>query len=132
MNLGAFSVSLAVKDIQASHAFYATLGFEVFGCHFEGKTIHHIAPGPETVGARAGCLGKTGHGALMGVRMDIRDRRHGKTIDRLGRWFLSAGLERLDDAILVQTDQNAVPPAFRQQHRSQDQVSCCHVASIAV
>jgi lactoylglutathione lyase len=27
MDLGAFSVSLAVKDIQASHAFYEALGF---------------------------------------------------------------------------------------------------------
>jgi len=30
MDLGAFSVSLAVKDIEASRAFYEKLGFEVF------------------------------------------------------------------------------------------------------
>ena len=30
MELGAFSISLAVKDIQASKAFYETLGFKVF------------------------------------------------------------------------------------------------------
>ena len=30
MNLGAFSISLAVKDIQASKAFYEKLGFMVF------------------------------------------------------------------------------------------------------
>ncbi|MBC2607527.1 VOC family protein [Pelagicoccus albus] len=30
MNLGAFSVSLAVKDIHASKAFYGKLGFEEF------------------------------------------------------------------------------------------------------
>ena len=30
MNLGAFSISLAVKDIQASKAFYEKLGFEAF------------------------------------------------------------------------------------------------------
>ena len=30
MDLGAFSVSLAVKDIEASKAFYETLGFKVF------------------------------------------------------------------------------------------------------
>ncbi len=30
MNLGAFSVSLAVKDIAASRAFYEKLGFEAF------------------------------------------------------------------------------------------------------
>lgn len=31
MELGAFSVSLAVKDIEASRSFYAKLGFTVFG-----------------------------------------------------------------------------------------------------
>ena len=31
MNLGAFSVSLAVKDLAASRAFYEKLGFEVAG-----------------------------------------------------------------------------------------------------
>lgn len=31
MQLGAFSISLAVKDIAASLAFYQTLGFEIFG-----------------------------------------------------------------------------------------------------
>lgn len=31
MNLGAFSISLAVKEIDASKAFYEKLGFEVFG-----------------------------------------------------------------------------------------------------
>ncbi len=31
MKLGAFSVSLSVKDIHKSKAFYETLGFEVFG-----------------------------------------------------------------------------------------------------
>ena len=31
MNLGSFSVSLAVKDISASRDFYAKLGFEEIG-----------------------------------------------------------------------------------------------------
>lgn len=31
MNLGSFSVSLAVKDLGASRAFYESLGFEQFG-----------------------------------------------------------------------------------------------------
>ena len=31
MQLGAFSISLAVKDLQASKAFYEKLGFTVFG-----------------------------------------------------------------------------------------------------
>lgn len=31
MNLGAFSISLTVKDLAASQAFYESLGFESFG-----------------------------------------------------------------------------------------------------
>ncbi len=31
MDLGAFSLSLAVKDLEKSKEFYSTLGFEVFG-----------------------------------------------------------------------------------------------------
>ena len=31
MELGAFSISLAVKDIEASRAFYEKFGFDVFG-----------------------------------------------------------------------------------------------------
>lgn len=35
MKLGAFSISLAVKDIKASKAFYETLGFSVFAGDLE-------------------------------------------------------------------------------------------------
>ncbi|WP_452222634.1 VOC family protein [Lacinutrix chionoecetis] len=35
MKLGAFSVSLAVKDINASKTFYETLGFKVFAGNLE-------------------------------------------------------------------------------------------------
>ena len=35
MELGAFSISLAVSDIAASKAFYEKLGFRVFGGHQE-------------------------------------------------------------------------------------------------
>jgi len=31
MSIGAFSISLTVKDIHASRAFYEKLGFSVFG-----------------------------------------------------------------------------------------------------
>ncbi len=35
LKLGAFSISLSVKDIHASKAFYENLGFSVFGGHIE-------------------------------------------------------------------------------------------------
>ncbi len=37
MKLGAFSVSLSVKDLKASKAFYENLGFEAFAGDFEKK-----------------------------------------------------------------------------------------------
>jgi len=37
MDLGAFSVSLAVKDLEVSRKFYEALGFEAFG----GDTEQH-------------------------------------------------------------------------------------------
>ena len=37
MQLGAFSISLAVQDLEASRAFYEKLGFEAFG----GEASHH-------------------------------------------------------------------------------------------
>ena len=49
MKLGAFSVSLAVKNLAASRAFYEKLGFEVFG----GNAAHHyliLANGDARIG----------------------------------------------------------------------------------
>ncbi len=39
MKLGAFSISLAVKDIQASKEFYENLGFSVFAGELERKYL---------------------------------------------------------------------------------------------
>jgi lactoylglutathione lyase len=39
MQLGAFSVSLSVKDIHQSKAFYEKLGFEVFGGNIEQRWL---------------------------------------------------------------------------------------------
>lgn len=39
MTLGAFSVSLNVKDIHASKTFYETLGFSVFGGNIENNYL---------------------------------------------------------------------------------------------
>lgn len=39
MKLGAFSISLAVKDIAASKVFYETLGFTVFGGQLEQRWL---------------------------------------------------------------------------------------------
>ena len=43
MELGAFSVSLAVKDIEVSRSFYEKLGWVVVGKRFaKAKIKHHV------------------------------------------------------------------------------------------
>lgn len=49
MKLGAFSVSLSVKDIQASKTFYESLGFEVFAGQVE-KNYFIMKNGDSLVG----------------------------------------------------------------------------------
>ena len=39
MKLGAFSISLSVKDLEVSKEFYQNLGFTVFGGHMEQKYL---------------------------------------------------------------------------------------------
>jgi lactoylglutathione lyase len=49
MELGAFSISLAVKDIEASRAFYEKFGFKVFA----GNASQHwliLKSGPHAIG----------------------------------------------------------------------------------
>jgi catechol 2,3-dioxygenase-like lactoylglutathione lyase family enzyme len=48
MQLGAFSVSLAVKDLAASRAFYEKLGFAPIGG--DGKAWQILRNGPSTIG----------------------------------------------------------------------------------
>lgn len=58
MKLGAFSISLAVKDIQASKEFYEKLGFDSFGgdCG-QGWTI--LKNGEHVIGLFQGMFEKT-------------------------------------------------------------------------
>ena len=49
MNLGNFSVSLAVKDIEASKVFYEKLGFEVFAGNQSQKWLI-MKNGPHAIG----------------------------------------------------------------------------------
>ncbi|QPC47609.1 VOC family protein [Mangrovibacillus cuniculi] len=57
MNLGAFSVSLTVKDINASKEFYEKLGFEEFGGNIEHKWLI-MKNGASTIGLFEGMFEK--------------------------------------------------------------------------
>jgi catechol 2,3-dioxygenase-like lactoylglutathione lyase family enzyme len=57
MELGAFSVSLAVKDLAASRAFYEKLGFQAVG-EFGGKNWLILRNGATTIGLFQGMFEK--------------------------------------------------------------------------
>ncbi|MGA2355614.1 MAG: VOC family protein [Terriglobales bacterium] len=57
MELGAFSISLAVKDIAASKAFYKKLGFEIFAGD-ESKRWLILKNGPHVIGLFQGMFEK--------------------------------------------------------------------------
>ena len=57
MQLGAFSISLNVKDIEASKAFYEKFGFKAFG-GFGGKNWLIMKNGDHTIGLFQGVFEK--------------------------------------------------------------------------
>ncbi len=57
MKLGAFSISLTVKDIHASKAFYEKLGFTAFGGAIERKWVI-LKNGPHIIGLFEGMFPK--------------------------------------------------------------------------
>jgi catechol 2,3-dioxygenase-like lactoylglutathione lyase family enzyme len=58
MNLGAFSISLNVKDLQASKEFYETLGFTVFAGDAD-KNYYILKNGNALIGIFYGMFEKT-------------------------------------------------------------------------
>lgn len=105
MNLGCFSVSLAVKDIAASRLFYEKLGFEVFaGDQSQNWLI--MKNGDHNIGLFQGMFeaniltfnpGWTGDAQPLGEFTDIRE---------LQRQLKAGGLN-----MLVEADESSTGPA---------------------
>jgi lactoylglutathione lyase len=105
--LGAFSVSLAVKDLQASRAFYEKLDFAVVG----GDAAHHwliLRNGAVTIGLFHGMFerniltfnpGWDSEARAVSPFIDVREHQ---------RRFKSAGLELSNEA----DEQTAGPASF--------------------
>lgn len=105
MQLGNFSVSLAVKDIQASKAFYQKLGFTVFGGD-ESQNWLILKNGEVIIGLFQGMFEKNtltfnpgwdSNAQTLGDYTDIRD---------LQKQMKAEGLE-----LAVEADENTTGPA---------------------
>lgn len=104
MQLGAFSVSLAVKDLQASKAFYEKLGFTVTGGN--GKNWQVLRNGGHVIGLFQGMFEKNiltfnpgwdQQAKAIGSFTDVRE---------LQRQLKESGL-----AFQVEADENTTGPA---------------------
>ena len=96
MELGAFSISLAVKDIQASKTFYEKLGFQVFGGDISQNWLI-MKNGPTVIGLFQGMFptniltfnpGWDSDAQPVGSFTDIRELQH---------HFKAQGLEIMDE-----------------------------------
>ena len=105
MELGAFSVSLAVKDLAASRAFYEALGFEPFhGEASEGWLI--LKNGSAVIGLFQGMFEKNILTFNPGWDQNAQPLRSFTDIRELQRHLKSRGLE-----LMTEADESTTGPA---------------------
>ena len=105
MELGAFSISLAVQDIEASRAFYQKFGFKVFGGDISQNWLI-LKNGDHVIGLFQGMFEKNiltfnpgwdQYAQRLGTFTDVRDLQH---------QLMVQGVELVSEA-----DENTTGPA---------------------
>lgn len=105
MELGAFSISLAVKDIEASKAFYEKLGFTAFG----GDVSQHwliLKNGAHAIGLFQGMFDRNMLTFNPGWSQDAQPLEHYTDVRELQRQLKALGVELVSEA-----DENTTGPA---------------------
>jgi catechol 2,3-dioxygenase-like lactoylglutathione lyase family enzyme len=97
MDLGAFSISLAVKDIGASKVFYEKLGFEVFHGD-ESQNWLIMKNGDHTIGLFQGMFEKNILTFNPGWDSDARELDTYTDVRELQRQLKELGLELITEA----------------------------------
>lgn len=104
MELGAFSVSLAVKDLQASKQFYEVLGFSAFmgdGAHWQ-----IMKNGPHTIGLFQGLFEKNLLTFNPGWDSDARPLAEFTDVREIQRRLKAAGV-----VLATEADESTSGPA---------------------
>jgi catechol 2,3-dioxygenase-like lactoylglutathione lyase family enzyme len=105
MNLGAFSVSLAVKDIEASKVFYEKLGFAVFmGNQAQNWLI--MRNGDHVIGLFQGLFEKNLLTFNPGWNSDAQPIKEFTDVRELQRQLKAQGI-----AMITQADEGTTGPA---------------------
>lgn len=91
MDLGAFSISLAVKNIEASKEFYEKLGFVQFGGHIDQKWLI-MKNGDHIIGLFEGMFEKNIITFNPGWDQDARDLEEFTDVRELQESFRESGI----------------------------------------
>jgi len=105
VDLGAFSISLAVKDIHASQAFYEKFGFEVFGGDVTQNWLI-LKNGDHTIGLFQGMFEKNTMTFNPGWNSDAAELESFTDIRELQRQLKDQGVGLLSEA-----DESTTGPA---------------------
>jgi catechol 2,3-dioxygenase-like lactoylglutathione lyase family enzyme len=105
MELGAFSISLTVKDIQASKAFYEKLGFKVFGGDITQNWLI-MKNGELTIGLFHGMFEKNMLTFSPGWDSNAKELKSFTDVRVLQKLLKEQGVQLIDEA-----DENSTGPA---------------------
>ena len=105
MQLGAFSISLAVKDIKASKAFYEKLGFSTLGGNLDQNWII-LKNGPHVIGLFQGMFDKNMLTFNPGWDQDAKNVDPFTDVRELQKKLKDAGL-----AFVSEADEKTTGPA---------------------
>ena len=105
MNLGSFSVSLTVKDINASKTFYEKLGFKEFGGDISQNWII-LKNGDHVIGLFQGMFDKNTLTFNPGWDQNAQKQDTFTDVRELQRQLKSQGIELISEA-----DENTTGPA---------------------
>ena len=106
MQLGAFSVSLAVKDIAASHAFYEKFGYKVFAGD-AAKNWLILKNGESTIGLFHGMLERNSLTFNPGWASDTSTLKDFTDVRELQRQLKAQGVQMTAEA-----DETTSGPAY--------------------
>ena len=104
MQLGAFSISLAVKDLAASRAFYEKLGFTGFGG--DGKRWVILRNGSTVIGLFQGMFEKNMLTFNPGWNQDAKNLPEFTDVRELQKALKAAGV-----SLMVEADEASTGPA---------------------
>jgi len=106
MELGAFSISLAVKDIHVSKAFYEKLGFEVFGGDISQNWLI-LKNGQHVIGLFQGMFEKNMLTFNPGWDQDAQNLDSFTDVRELQRQLKAEGIE-----LITEADESTKGPAY--------------------